>query len=86
MAVHTVIYLDVPLATSTGRPIGCKKAKAKAVVVEATSSEQVRSSIDKWKTKIPVIRAQETRERWASKLEKQDKKIELETVRVVVKS
>jgi hypothetical protein len=80
------IDLDALLVTLVGHPIGNKRAKA-SFAIEA-SSERVQTSIDKWKAEVKVglaIQTQKADERWTPMMEKQDKKIELEASRVVVK-
>jgi hypothetical protein len=54
----------------------------------AVSSERVQSSIDKWKDMVTVgsiIRSQKSNDRYASMMEKQENKIELEASIVAVK-
>jgi hypothetical protein len=85
-ASEGVIYLDAPLGTLAGYPIDNKKAKAAAT--QESSSERMTASIDKWQASMTmqvVMRAAKADERWAAIMEKQEKKIELETTRVVVK-
>jgi hypothetical protein len=85
-ASEGVIYLDASLGTLAGYPIDNKKAKAAAT--QESPSERMTASIDKWQASMTmqvVMQAAEADERWAAIMEKQEKKIELETTRVVVK-
>jgi hypothetical protein len=45
-----VIDLEAPLSTSAGRPVGNKAAKLAAI--EATSSDMIQSSVDKFVTNV----------------------------------
>ena len=80
-----VVDLDAPVATSAGRPIDNKKAKA--VVNDAASSDRVLSAMDKCLSDVSsnmASRAEKSDQRWKSLLSKQDEKIELEKARVAV--
>jgi hypothetical protein len=69
------IDLDVPLATSAGRPIGNKAATATAL--EEASTEKIQSSIKKCLIDVSsnlFIRYKKADERWAVLLQKQKKR------------
>ncbi|KAK1693647.1 hypothetical protein QYE76_010344, partial [Lolium multiflorum] len=73
-----VIDLDAPLATSAGRPIGNKAAKA--ALADAASSEKTQASITKCLVEVSstlLSRDKKADERWAELLKRQEEKLEL---------
>ncbi|KAK1604766.1 hypothetical protein QYE76_028439 [Lolium multiflorum] len=72
------IDLDAPLATSAGRPIGNKAAKA--ALADAPSAEKTQASLTQCLVEVSstlLSRDKKAEERWAALLKRQEEKMEL---------